>query len=273
MKLITPILLGFALFSAMPVLAKDPKPQPVNVPAGVDHGTYDRLLKKYVDKQGLVAYAKWKNDSSDRQALDSYLQQFARSDSKAEGNEKAASLVNAYNAFTIQWILQNYPTESIWQLDNSFTAPRHKVGGKEVSLNDLEKGTLNKQIGYKDHAVLVCAARSCPPLRREAYSADEFDAQVDQAYTRWLARPDLNEFKPADKAVEISSIFKWYEKDFAKVGGVPKILARYAPAKYQQFLKHTNYTVHFKTYNWGLNDQGSHGRHYSTPQFLLDKIL
>lgn len=214
MKLITSILLGLTLLSATPALAKDPKPQPVNVPAGVDHGTYDRLLNKYVNKQGLVAYAKWRNDSSDRQALDSYLQQFARSDSKAEGNEKAASLANAYNAFTIQWILQNYPTESIWQLDNSFTAPRHKVGGKEVSLNDLEKGTLNKQVGYKDHAVLVCAARSCPPLSREAYSTDEFDAQVDQAYTRWLARPDLNEFKPADKAVKISVVRKRFRESW-----------------------------------------------------------
>lgn len=273
MKLINSILLALTLISATPAFAKDPKPQPVNVPAGVDHGAYDRLLKKYVNNQGLVAYAKWKKDASDRKALDDYLQQYGRSDSKADGNEKAASLANAYNAFTIQWILQNYPTESIWQLDNSFTAPRHKVGGKEVSLNDIEKGTLVKQIGYRDHAVLVCAARSCPPLSRDAYRADKFEAQANGAYTRWLARPDLNEFKPADKAVEISSIFKWYEKDFAKVGGVPKILARYAPAKYRQFLKQTNYTVHFKTYNWGLNDQGSHGRHYSTPQFLLDKIF
>ena len=48
--------------------------------------------------------------------------------------------------------------------------------------------------------------------------------------------------------------------DFAKVGGVPKILSRYASEKYQEFLKNTNYTVSFKSYKWGLNDQGSHGR-------------
>ncbi|MEO6873165.1 MAG: hypothetical protein ABI233_13255 [Chthoniobacterales bacterium] len=47
----------------------------------------------------------------------------------------------------------------------------------------------------------------------------------------------------------------------------------YAPPKYDKFLKSSNYTVNFKTYNWGLNDQGPHGRNYSTPQFLLDKIL
>lgn len=54
---------------------------------------------------------------------------------------------------------------------------------------------------------------------------------------------------------------------------MPKILSRYAPGKYREFLRSTNYTVNFQSYNWGLNDQGSHGRNYSTPQFLLDKIF
>lgn len=273
MKLIQTILVLTFIGAVVSAEAKDPKPMPVNVRAGIDHGAYDGLLKKYVNREGLVAYAKWKDNATDRKALDAYLQQFASGGSKAQGNEKSASLVNAYNAFTMQWILQNYPTESIWQLDKSFEAKRHKVGGQDVSLNDLEKGTLIKQIGYKDHAVLVCAARSCPPLSRDAYRADKLDGQIDAAYTRWLARPDLNEFKPADNSVDISSIFKWYKMDFAKIGGVPRILSRYAPEKYRKFLRNTNYTIHFKTYNWGLNDQGSHGRSYSTPQFLLDKIF
>ncbi|MEO6873166.1 MAG: DUF547 domain-containing protein [Chthoniobacterales bacterium] len=155
-----------------------------------------------------MAYGKWKINEADRKALSNYLAQYAGSGSKAEGNEKAASLINAYNAFTIQWILQNYPTESIWQLDKSFEGKRHKVGGKDVSLNDIEKGTLIPLSGYKDHTVLVCAARSCPPLGRDAYSADRLYSQVAASYKRWLARPDWNEFKPKENAVDISSIFK-----------------------------------------------------------------
>ena len=273
MKLTKIAVVVAALAVSNVALAKDPPPVKVNVPTGINHGSYDQLLKKYVNSRGLVAYAKWKRSAADRKALNDYLAQYAASGTKAEGNEKAADLANGYNAFTIQWILQNYPTDSIWQLDKSFEAKRHKVGGKDVSLNDIEKGTLAPLIGYRDHAILVCAARSCPPLSRDAYSAVKLDAQVGAAYARWLGRPDLNEFRPSENAVEISSIFKWYQKDFAKVGGVPKVLAMYAPPKYQKFLKNTNYTVNFKTYNWGLNDQGSHGRNYSTPQFLLDKIF
>ncbi len=267
-------LLLAALFLAGPLTAKDkPKPSPVSVPAGIDHGAYTKLLRKYVDQKGLVDYARWKSNAKDRQALDNYLKQYEPAGSKATGDEKAASLINAYNAFTLQWILQNYPTESIWQLDNSFEGKRHRIGGKEVSLNDIEKGTLIPQISWKDHGVLVCAARSCPPLAREAYTADQLESQIDRSFSRWLARPDLNQFLPAKDAVEISSIFKWYKKDFAKIGGVPKVLSRYAPKKNEEFLRQTNYTVNFKTYNWGLNDQGEHGRHYSTPQFLIDKVF
>src|SRR5947209_136634 len=68
----------------------------------------------------------------------------SKADNAAQGNEKAASLVNAYNAFVLQWILKNYPTESIWQLKDSFSGKRNDVGGRKVALDDIEHGS---QIG------------------------------------------------------------------------------------------------------------------------------
>lgn len=248
-------------------------PQPVKIPANVEHGAYDRLLQKYVDEKGLVAYASWKNNQDDMAALDGYLRQFAKTGDEAKGNDKAAGLINAYNAFTLQWILQNYPTESIWSLDDSFTASRHEMFGEKVSLNDIEKGTLIPQIGWKDHSVLVCAARSCPPLRREAYRAEGLDDQIAAAYRRWLDRPDLNEYFPDKNKVEISSIFKWYKSDFEKAGGVPQILAQFAPAKFHDFLAGGKYEIDYKSYDWGLNDQGEHGRHYGKVQLFFDNLF
>ncbi len=98
----------------------------VDVRAGIDHSEFDRLLKKYVNEQGLVNYAAWKQNTADISALDNYVEQFAdKIDNSAQGNEKAASLSNAYNAFVLRWILSNYPTESIWQSKDSFTAKRN----------------------------------------------------------------------------------------------------------------------------------------------------
>jgi len=246
----------------------------VAVRAGIRHEEFDRLLKNYVNDRGLVNYNAWKQNAADLSALDGYLNQFApKPENPATGNERAASLVNAYNAFVLRWILSNYPTESIWQLKGSFSGKRNQIGGRKVSLDDIEHGALRPLIGYRAHAVLVCAARSCPPLQRFAYTAAKFEEQDDQAFRAWLARDDLNKFLPGDKKVEISSIFKWFKQDFEKAGGIPNILGRYAPEPAREFAASGKYDIKYLPYDWGLNDQGSHGRNYTRAQFLLDNIF
>jgi len=246
----------------------------VDVDTAINHDEYDRLLKKYVNEQGLVNYGAWKQNRPDVTALEDYLKQFAqKSDKPAQANEKAASLVNAYNAFMLRWILSNYPTESVWSLRDSFTAQRNDIGGRRVSFDDIEHGALRPLIGYRAHAVLVCAARSCPPLQRFAYAGDKFEEQDVQAYRAWLAREDLNRFMPSENRVEISSIFKWFKQDFDKVGGIPQILGRCAPEPVQKFAGTGNYETKYISYNWGLNDQGLHGRNYSRVRLLFDNIF
>jgi hypothetical protein len=245
----------------------------VDVRAGINHDSFDRLLKKYVNEQGLVTYGAWKQNTADLSALDEYLHQFApKANSAAQGSEKAASLVNAYNALVLRWILSNYPTESIWQLKGSFSGKRNEIGGRKVALDDIEHGTLRPLIGYRAHAALVCAARSCPPLQRFAYTADKFDEQDDSAYRAWLAREDLNKFMPNERKVEISSIFKWFKQDFEKAGGIAEILGRYAPSAVSEFAARGDYDVKYLSYNWGLNDQGPHGRNYGRAQLIFDNI-
>ena len=246
----------------------------VMVPANVSHEAWDILLKKYVNDRGLIAYADWKKNQTDLQALDGYLKQFAeKPQTSASGNDAAASLINLYNATTVRWILTNYPTESIQALKDSFSGKRHDVAGGKASLDDIENGSLRPLLGYRTHAVLVCAARSCPPLQRFAYTAAQLDQQIDTAYRAWFARGDLNQFSPDKKKVEISSIFNWYKDDFDKTGGVKQVLVQYAPQQYHDFLAGDNYEISYLPYDWGLNDQGDHGRDYGRNQMIWDWIL
>ena len=78
---------------------------------------------------------------------------------------------------------------------------------------------------------------------------------------------------PNEKKVEVSSIFKWFKQDFDKAGGVPKILGKYAPQSVRGFAASGKYDTKYLPYNWGLNDQGSHGRNYSRAQLLFDNIF
>ncbi len=269
-----------ALASMLPLTAcgqggdKKEKDVEVQVASGIDHGAWDGLLKKYVDEKGLVNYAGWKADASDMEKLDNYLKQFAaKPDKPAEGNEKAASLVNAYNALAIRTILGAYPVESIHETEKPFETKKWKVGGETVSLNDIENGTLRPMLKYRAHAVLVCAARSCPPLQQTAYKADSFEAQNDKAYTAWLAREDLNKFMPEEKEAKISEIFKWFKGDFEKSLAVPKVIDRYGPPPAQKLVAGGDeFQVSYLPYNWGLNDQGEHGRSYSKINLIFDKL-
>jgi len=248
--------------------------EPVTVPPGVNHDAWDDLLAKYVDDHGLVAYAEWKANRDDLKRLDEYLAQFEKtSATSATGDDKAASLINLYNALTVRTILENYPTESIQSLAKPFDAKRLKVGGMDISLDDIEHGTLRPLIGYRAHAVLVCAARSCPPLQRFAYREDKLDSQIDTAYLAWLGRDDLNRFLPNEKKVEISSIFNWFKEDFDKAGGMKRVLPKHAPENARNFLASGNYEIIYLPYNWGLNDQGTQGEDYGRGRLLWDRFV
>jgi hypothetical protein len=104
-------------------------------------------------------------------------------------------------------------------------------------------------------------------LQQSAYSAGGLDEQVTRAYRTWLGRPDLNEFFPDKNEAAVSSIFKWFKGDFEKAGGAKAIMAKYAPASARPLLEKPGCKISYKSYNWGLNDQGPHGRNYKSNIF------
>tara|TARA_Y100000588_G_scaffold388649_1_gene489348 strand:+ start:5521 stop:6309 length:789 start_codon:yes stop_codon:yes gene_type:complete len=229
----------------------------------IDHSAWSELLSDYVNTLGLVDYGRWKSNHLDLAKLDRYLDQFkAEADPYAKGLGLAVSLVNAYNAFTVQWILDNYPTESIRELKNSWTGKRYSIGGKLLSLDNIENNHLRPLIGWQVHALIVCAARSCPPLRNSAYSEVRFEAEIEEAYRNWLSRSDLTKFNiPAGK-VELPMIFKWFAEDYEHGSSVDEILRNYSPESYREFVESGSYKIVYKKYHWGLNDQSELGKFY-----------
>lgn len=235
----------------------------ISPPAAIDPAPWDGLLKKYVNAEGLVAYQQWKEDATDIRKLDDFIAAYAKSDGPAaNGAEEIAALINAYNAITIRWILQNYPTESIRELDDSWGKARWNIGGHTISLDELENKTLRPLFGWRVHATIVCAARSCPPLLNEAYTAGNLESLTDRAYRVWLAREDLNQFDEAAGVARVSAIFKWYQSDFTGEGELATVWEKFGPAKRPDYPAGRKFKVDYLDYNWGLNDQGSRGRNY-----------
>lgn len=223
---------------------------------------WNAILRTDVNQQHLVNYAKLKKQGW--RELQDYVASIGQTSSKPLSRaEREALLINAYNAMTVEWIVENYPTKSIWDTLRPFKARRFRLGGQSVSLDEIEMRLRNMK-DPRIHAAIVCASRSCPPLRREAYVASRLNQQLNSNVREWLANPSLNRFYPSKHEALISPIFKWYRKDFDSYpGGLRGFLLKFGPPEAVQMLRQGKFTVHYLTYNWGLNDQAGYGKGYS----------
>ncbi|NVO86499.1 DUF547 domain-containing protein [Hymenobacter terrestris] len=233
--------------TAPAALAAAPAAAPVA--AAFDHSAFDRLLKKYVDAQGQVNYKGFK---SEEKAFNAYLAKLSQNPPKAADPkaEQMAFWTNAYNAYTIRLILDNYPLKSIKDIGEPWKKQFFSIGGTKMSLDDIEHGTLRKKFNDpRIHFALVCASISCPPLRPEAYTAARLNAQLDAQGRAFLN--DTGKNKLSSTSAQLSSYFDWYKDDWNQNGqSVVKWVNKYAKTKIS-----ANTKIGYMSYNWNLNEQ------------------
>jgi hypothetical protein len=240
-----------------------------------DHGyaAWDALLKKHVrwlpdNKQSRVAYAGF---ASDREPLKAVLAAFsALTPAGFAGfsrTQQMAFLINAYNAFTIELVLTEYPKlKSIKDIGSIISSPWkksfYKLLGEQRNLDWIEHEQLRPR--YNDpriHTAIVCASIGCPALKPEAYIADRLDEQLEDGMRRFLG--DRTRNRAAAGKLEVSSIFKWFREDFEKghqgFNKLEDVFARYAAQmssepEVQEQLKARKLAPEFLDYDWSLND-------------------
>jgi hypothetical protein len=228
------------------------------------HVPFDLLLKEYVH-EGAVDYRGLKGNEG---ALDAYLDVLAGTDpSLLDQGGEIAFWINAYNAFTLKLILNHYPgIESIKDIPSSerWKAEEWKVDGGNYSLDDIEHNILRKMGEPRIHFAIVCASRSCPDLRSEAYTPDRLDEQLALAARGFLANPRKGLRVSEEKGmiwgvnynVYLSRIFDWFGGDFEKASGsVIDFVVPYATEADSQFMtRHRDeLDVKYLDYDWRLN--------------------
>lgn len=240
------IMLGFiaGTFSASPAAAD----------SGVDHSIFGELLQQYV-KDGKVDYAGFQSEEA---KLDRYLASLERVDIKMlSRDEQFAFYANTYNAWTIKLILSKYPKiKSIKSLGVFNTGPWKKkvvrLKGETVSLDNVEHDILRPQ--FKDprvHFAINCAAKSCPPLRSEAYQGDILHQQLDESTRSFINDP--KRYRLEGNNLYVSRIFKWFSEDFKD--GVLGFFKQYADGQLKIRLNNSGkINVKYLEYDWSLND-------------------
>jgi Protein of unknown function, DUF547 len=217
--------------------------KPVKKPES-DHSVWNDLLKKHVSATGKVSYKGFKGDL---EILDSYMRSLnenAPSES-ATKEERLAYWINAYNAVTIRLIVVNYPLSSITKLDGGkpWDVKRYSNGGKKMSLNDIENNILRPMGDARIHFALNCAAKSCPPILNEAFTAENVNKLLESRTKQFI---NSSRTVIEKDAIKVSKVFEWYAKDF---GNIVDFVNKYAKVKAAKTAK-----VTYIDYDWSLND-------------------
>lgn len=260
--LLTLVLLGDACGAPASRAAKGPIAEQIEAALESGRGTFDhsawnRLLANGT-RDGRVDYDFF---ADHRRELDAYLESLAEVDLAAlSRDELMALLINAYNALTIQSILDHPGVSSIREIDGVWTETAHPLGGFELTLDEIEHNLLRPF--YKDpriHFAVNCASASCAPLPSWAYDGARIEEQLEERTRSFLTDP--GNVQVDGGKLWLSKYFDWYGQDFTAVGWepradtIPEFVARYATEPVAQFIQQAGGDpgIEFFEYDWSLN--------------------
>jgi hypothetical protein len=224
------------------------------------------LVRKYTVEGGAkVDYESWKNSPEDLAALDRQVALIARVSPVSHPElfptraEQRSHWINTYNTLVLRAVLEYWPLESVRDVKISVTSRvvpgkgffydrKVVVGGEETNLYQLEKEVLRNQKDPRLHFALNCGSESCPVLRPWEWTDD----QLDEAAREFINKPENVSIEGEE--LYLSSIFKWYKKDFPK--NLHSYLQQYAEPGLDEQLqaaKDKKYRTRYRTYDWSLN--------------------
>jgi hypothetical protein len=242
---------------------------------------FEFILDTYV-RDGYVYYRALRMD---RKRLDAYLGQLAGVDAaRLAKNEQIAFWLNAYNALVLQTVVNSYPAPrrssdypaaSIRQTPGAFERLTHRVGGRMVTLDQIEQTVLSAFADPRLYFALGRGSVGGGRLRSEPFTADALERQLSEVAAECVTRAECIQIDASANRLMASPIFSWREKDFvaAYAAGAPPlyqsrseieraILGFVQPKLLQterDFLEKNTFEVAYKMFDWSLNDLTGRG--------------
>lgn len=269
--ILLPLIIISSGCSPSPPQAQQPEASSTVATEPFRYDAYAALLSQYVDEKGLINYAGLQAEGEALRAFNRSLGQVSPATFQAWSEaDQTAFLINAYNAFTLQSIIDQTPIKaSIRDIPGVWRIRKFELAGEAKTLDNIEHQTLRKQ--YQEpriHAAVNCSAISCPVLRTEPYTGEKLDAQLEEQMQRWLTSPEGLRIDRANNTVYLSQIFDWFGEDWStayatqegfggndKERAVLNFVSQYVSPEDRDFLQKGGYQVKYLEYNWALNQQ------------------
>ena len=172
--------------------------------------------------------------------------------------------------FPIRGRSPEYPTVSIRQIPGAFEKAVHRVAGRVVSLDGIEKDMLTPLGDARVFLALGRGAYGGGRLRSEAFDGPSIEKQLAAVAAEAVTRSELVKIDVVNDVVSVSPIFSWREAAFVdsfadKADPVFKqrspieraVLAIVEPHLFgaeAEFLEKNTFKMQFHTFDWRLND-------------------
>jgi uncharacterized protein DUF547 len=266
-----------AVTLSFPALAQD-------APSTVDalYRPLDHLLDLYV-RDGFVYYNALRIE---RGGLDRFVASLdgpaAIGQAKGTSAQQRAFWINAYNALVLRTVIDNYPIRgrssaypaaSVRQIPGAFERLTHRVGGRTVTLDGIEKDILAPLGDPRVFLALGRGAIGGGRLRSEAFDADTLEAQLEKTAAESLTRKEIVRVDLAGNQLEVSPIFSWREDAFVAAladkahrvfaqrspleRAVLALIGPYLVTSEAEFLEKNDFRMVFSAFDWRLNDLGN----------------
>lgn len=262
--------------ASLPLLAQETDQKPA-VEVDALHRPLDQILDLYV-RDGLVYYRALQLE---RRRLDQYVASLDVAPTSYEiwsRERRIAFWLNAYNAFVLRTVIDNYPIRgkfseyppnSVRQISGAFERMPHKAAGRTVTLDAIEKTIL---VEFRDPRLYFALGRGAVGsgrLRSEAFAAGALETQLSRVAAEVATTLEFVRIDQVDNRVTVSPIVGWHESEFIAAYDSPgsrhsnrspierAILAFVEPhlvPNERDFLEQNQFRVQYLELDWRLND-------------------
>jgi hypothetical protein len=242
------------------------------------HRPYDQIIDLNV-RDGMVYYRAVR---SDRARLDRYVASLNVPAATYQGwsrDEKVAFWLNGYNAIVLRTVINNYPIHgkssqypenSIRQIPGAFDGAKHRLAGKSLTLDEIEKTVLPEFGDPRVYLALGRGAVGSGRLRSEAYTGPKLGEQLGTVQSEFVSEQSMLKIDKLTGRVTVTPIISWREAEFVKAydKGAEGPYAQRSPIERavlafisphllrieKEFVEKNTFQLAFHTLDWRLND-------------------
>ncbi|HAK56236.1 MAG: DUF547 domain-containing protein [Vicinamibacterales bacterium] len=239
----------------------------------VGHSRLDAILDIYV-RDGRVYYRALRLE---RSSLDRYVASLDVAVDALPREEQAAFWLNAYNALVLRTVVDRYPIRgaapqyppgSIRQIPGAFDGRRFSVGGRNVTLDEIEAQLTE----FGDPRLLLALGRGAlgsPRLRSEAFRPDRLEQQLQAVVTDFVATEQQVNVDGSDGRLRVSPILGWrapsfiaaYADESAAPGARSPVeratlvlIGPHLLPREREFIAADEFVMEYLDFDWRLND-------------------